>query len=172
MKKALISLSISLGILLILSYIFEIKFRNYELGMNVNGYKRGQIGVENFILNPSRLDYKISNNDGLKLTNCPKHKWRHSPSNKELIINSFTPQGHSISLKENSHITNIPNSGPSVDSSGNSKSMFTFAYNQCKPECCPSTYSCDGGCICTTDSQREFLAKRGLNKEGLDNNEF
>ena len=168
MKKVLIILSISIGILLILSYIFEIKFKNNELGMNVNGYKSGQIGVENFNLNPSRLDYKISNNDGLKLTNCPKH----SPSNNDLKINSFIPQGHSISLKKNSHITNIPNSGPSVDSSGNPKSMFTFAYNQCKPECCPSTYSCDGGCICTTESQRDFLAKRGLNKTSLNYNEF
>uniref|UniRef100_A0A6C0IVP0 Uncharacterized protein n=1 Tax=viral metagenome TaxID=1070528 RepID=A0A6C0IVP0_9ZZZZ len=172
MNKAIMILSISIGLLIILSYIFEIKFRHIKLGMDVNGYKRGKIGVENFNSRPAKLDYKVSDNDGLKLTNCPEDRWRHPPSNENLVVNSFTPQGHGVSLKENSYITNIPESGPGVDSSGTTKSMFTFAYNQCKPECCPSTYSCDGGCVCTTESQRDFLAKRGLNKTSSDYNEF
>ena len=171
MNKSLIVI-LSIVLLIIINYIFEIRFRNYNLGMNINGYKRGKIGVENFYLKPSNLNYKFSTMDGVKLTNYPEHTWRHSPADEKLIVKSFTPQGHSISLKENSSITKNLNKGPGVDSSGNPKSMFTFAYNQCKPECCPSTYSCDGGCICTTDSQRDFLTKRGFNKTRSDSNEF
>ena len=51
--------------------------------------------------------------------------------------------------------------------------MFMFAYNQCRPECCPSTYSCDKGCVCTTEQQRKFIGvTRGNNKTTAHNNEF
>lgn len=51
---------------------------------------------------------------------------------------------------------------PSVDGTPNSpKSRFMFAYNQCKPECCPGTYSCNGGCVCTNKNQVDYLNKRG-----------
>ena len=41
---------------------------------------------------------------------------------------------------------------------------FLFALNQCKPECCPSTYSCDSGCVCATPEQNDFIATRGSNR--------
>jgi len=46
--------------------------------------------------------------------------------------------------------------------------LFMFKDNQCKPECCGSSYSCDGGCVCTTPEQRDFINKRGGNRSGLD----
>jgi len=39
--------------------------------------------------------------------------------------------------------------------------MFMFAKNKCSPDCCPSTYSCAGGCVCTTNDQRKLINKRG-----------
>lgn len=53
---------------------------------------------------------------------------------------------------------------PYVDGDGPKKSRFMFNYNQCSPECCPSTYSCSGGCVCTTKKQRNFLQNRGGNR--------
>lgn len=44
------------------------------------------------------------------------------------------------------------------------KSMFLFTHNQCHPDCCPSTYSCDRGCVCTTEQQRNFVHTRGHNR--------
>jgi len=44
--------------------------------------------------------------------------------------------------------------------------LFMFKNNQCKPSCCPSSVSCDGGCVCTTPDQRQLLASRGGNKTG------
>ena len=51
---------------------------------------------------------------------------------------------------------------PSIDGDMNSqKSLFMFSYNKCSPECCPSTFSCDHGCICTNKKQRHFINSRG-----------
>ena len=38
--------------------------------------------------------------------------------------------------------------------------------NECKPSCCPSTFSCSNGCVCLDDKQKEFLNKRGGNRTG------
>jgi type II secretory pathway pseudopilin PulG len=43
--------------------------------------------------------------------------------------------------------------------------LLIFTNNQCKPECCDSTLSCDGGgCVCTTPDQRDFINRRGNNR--------
>ena len=42
--------------------------------------------------------------------------------------------------------------------------LFMFTNNQCKPECCDSTFSCDGGCVCTTPDQRTLINMRGGNR--------
>ena len=100
--------------------------------------------------------------------------WRHDPSNLPLYKPDtlFTPQGTPLPLKDESKITSLPfdSNGSSVDGLAKSpKNMFMFAYNQCRPECCPSTFSCDRGCICTTAQQRHFINSRGtpqLTKRG------
>lgn len=42
--------------------------------------------------------------------------------------------------------------------------LFMFRDNQCKPECCGASYACDGGCVCTTPDQRNYLNTRGGNR--------
>ena len=55
---------------------------------------------------------------------------------------------------------------PSVDGKSDSpKSMFMFSHNVCHPGCCPSTYSCDHGCVCTTKEQQEYISKHGIMKK-------
>jgi hypothetical protein len=43
-------------------------------------------------------------------------------------------------------------------------SLFIFKNNQCKPECCGASFSCGGGCVCTTPQQRDFINSRGGNR--------
>jgi hypothetical protein len=43
-------------------------------------------------------------------------------------------------------------------------SLFMFKNNQCKPECCGASFSCGGGCVCTTPKQRQYIAGRGGNR--------
>ena len=75
--------------------------------------------------------------DGVKLT-CPdgSSSWKCNTPNEPLNGPAFKP-------------------GPD--------SLFIFKNNQCKPECCPSSYACDGGCVCTTPDQRQEIAGRGGN---------
>jgi len=76
--------------------------------------------------------------DGVGLT-CPDgvSKWKCNTPNEPLNGPAFQP-------------------GPD--------SLFMFKNNQCKPECCPSSYACDGGCVCTTPDQRQVIATRGGNR--------
>lgn len=60
-------------------------------------------------------------------------------------------------------LPNEPLAGPNVDQVG-PDNLFIFKNNQCKPECCGSTLSCDGGCVCTTPDQRKLINTRGGNR--------
>lgn len=42
--------------------------------------------------------------------------------------------------------------------------LFLYANNRASPDCCPSTLSSDGGCVCTTPQQRDFINTRGGNR--------
>ena len=42
--------------------------------------------------------------------------------------------------------------------------LFIFKNNECKPECCGSSFSCGGGCVCTTPDQRKYINQRGGNR--------
>lgn len=57
---------------------------------------------------------------------------------------------------------NEPLAGPAFEVGPDN--LFMFKNNQCKPECCGASYSCDGGCVCTTPDQRQFIASRGGNR--------
>jgi hypothetical protein len=57
---------------------------------------------------------------------------------------------------------NEPLTAPSQDVG--TDNLFMFKNNQCKPSCCGSSYSCNGGCVCTTPEQREYINSRGGNR--------
>jgi hypothetical protein len=57
---------------------------------------------------------------------------------------------------------NEPLQGPEVELGPDS--LFMFRNNQCKPECCGSSFSCSSGCVCTTSKQRDFINTRGGNR--------
>jgi len=75
--------------------------------------------------------------DGVKLSTGNDSAWRYTAPNEPLNGPEFTP---------------------------GDDSLFIFKNNQCKPECCGSSYSCGGGCVCTTPQQRQYIAGRGGNR--------
>lgn len=76
--------------------------------------------------------------DSVRLTSGnPQSPWRSAPANEPLRGPAFQP-------------------GPD--------SLFIFKNNQCKPECCGASFSCDGGCVCTTQDQRVMINSRGGNR--------
>lgn len=78
--------------------------------------------------------------DGIKLsTGNNSSSWRYTAPNEPLMGAEFKPDADNL---------------------------FMFKNNQCKPECCGASFSCGGGCVCTTPQQRQYIAGRGGNKTG------
>ena len=76
--------------------------------------------------------------DGVQLsTGNNVSVWRYTSPNEKLLGDEFVP---------------------------GDDSLFMFKNNQCKPECCGASFSCGGGCVCTTPQQRQYLAGRGGNR--------
>lgn len=114
-------------------------------------------------------------------TNCPESRWRAPPSNKPLMESEkmFVPQGTPAPL-DPVISTEVYSSDvrmqASVDentlvalandkkSESTQRSLFLFKNNQCSADCCPSSFSCSRGCVCTTKNQRDYLTRRGNNK--------
>ena len=77
---------------------------------------------------------------------------------QNVIIHS--PVGEKNQLTQDMTSDNFP----TVDGQkGSDRHMFMFAKNQCHPDCCPGTYSCDKGCLCITKQQKNMLQSRGSN---------
>ena len=79
--------------------------------------------------------------DGIKLTASNESQWRATAPNEALKGPAFVP--------------------------GNDN-LFMFKNNQCKPECCGASFSCGGGCVCTTPDQRKYINERGGNRTSPD----
>jgi len=75
--------------------------------------------------------------------------------------NVLLPTGNSVS-KWRSTLPDEPLMG--AEFSPDENNLFIFKNNQCKPECCGSSFSCSGGCVCTTAKQRQYIAGRGGNR--------
>jgi hypothetical protein len=62
-------------------------------------------------------------------------------------------------------LPNVPH--PTVTIDGDH--LLPFVNNECKPECCGSTMSCNGGgCVCTTPEDRDLINTRGGNRRHED----
>lgn len=97
----------------------------------------------------------------LSLQTPCKQGWKKPPCNPPKISNKqIVYQGTPLPLKNETVYSTIP-----------SDSMFVFANSISSPACCPSTYSTDRGCVCTTDYQRKFVGeRRGRNRDHDDYN--
>lgn len=82
-----------------------------------------------------------------------------SPENIVVYQGNMLPAVPATKMEFDSH-ESLPNVDGSKDSP---KSMFMMSFNKCDASCCPSTYSCSGGCVCMTDKQKDFIGKRGNN---------
>jgi hypothetical protein len=77
-------------------------------------------------------------------------KYEQKPSSHELLKKTSTVYGHTLPDKK---YTDAP-------LGEDDEALFVFGKNKCSPDCCPSTYTCSGGCVCTTEEQRTQLNGR------------
>ena len=132
------------------------------LGLLIGYFLARMTSTENFM---APLDHTLGEWSGLTLSSKNKDcGWRHPPCdeplNPEVMVFSKNPE---LEFRQGL-VEGVENCYyPSVDGTKDGKkNMFMFAHNKCSPDCCPSTYTCDRGCICTTKKQRDYLASRGM----------
>jgi len=118
---------------------------------NINGYTNKN--TSNY---SAPIDFNVGNGiigsyDNIKFERDPKKILNYNMINNNKF---FVPQGTPLPLKNEMIYSELPKD-----------SMFIFANSYASPDCCPSTYSTDRGCICTTDFQKKYIGEqRGLNK--------
>jgi len=153
-------LKIVTGIVLLIAFIFimyslytlfKISWRQLDIGLMSIGGVKGE--MEDFVIQQplAPINNTMSTLDGTDI-------------NKE-IVKGYTL----LDLDENDNIngydvTPVTTTIPApVIGLGSSNPIFMYGNNNCRPECCPSIYSCSGGCICETKKQVRFLEQRGNN---------
>ena len=127
------------NILIILTYIYLMM---YVVKKTTNKYL---ITLLAFLLLFMRVEGFMSGFDGIRLKSQPKNNKLINTSRKlSPLFSGFAPL--------NDHLA--------TDSKDN---MFMFEDNLCSPSCCPSTYSCNGGCVCTNGQQDASGIQRANN---------
>ena len=132
----LIAIILSMNMYMVTPFIRE----GFTANVEATKKKAIESFVNRFYTNPASVgsSYEpIGEFDGITLKTGTESAWRSIAPNEPLNGPEFTP-------------------GPN--------SLFMFKNNQCKPECCGSSFSCSGGCVCTTPSQRQYIASRGGNR--------
>ena len=158
-------LSVVVGILII---ILIMCFVQMQTGKNegFNGYApldyNMRNGGPNGISGCGGYDYAainknlspLSSYDGIKLTG---HTATRPLISDPMIFNNVG-DGYILKDAMNSDMY------PTVDGQpGSAKSMFILKNNQVGPQCCPSIYSSDLGCVCMSPEQNKMFGGRGGN---------
>jgi hypothetical protein len=164
------TLTYALGMFAIILLVCANTYDHIEAFTNLghaprNNYKMGPLDGINVEEKYNINNQQMSTYDGLKLS------LKESNKKHELLpsVNITSPVGEDIMLKQDPSSYSFP----TVDGDPNSpKKMFMFAHNKSSLACCPSTYSDDRGCICTTEQQRNMIMGRGGNKKSGSYHDF
>jgi hypothetical protein len=107
------------------------------------------------------------NYDGLKLKGGIKPDYKILAADK---VAYHSPVGDAYALNPDLYMT--PTYAPIDGKAGSPRMMSMFAFNRSSPECCPSTFSSDRGCVCMSQAQRDFINMRGNQKHENGNPDF
>ena len=129
---------------------------------NINGYTNKKTSNYSAPVNFNIGNGVLGSYDNIRFNTPCKEGWKKEPCNPPQKSNyMFLPQGTPLPLKHEMIYSELPKD-----------SMYIFANSYASPDCCPSTFSTDRGCVCTSDSQRKYIGEqRGLNKS-YDNYNF
>ena len=139
---------------------FNEKFQNDEEDEDYEGFQVDEDDEEGF-QNTQELDVEEEGFNSYYLENSGGAKEKYTPVGAFDGVKLST--GNSVSGWRYT-APNEPLKG--AEFSPDADNLFMFKNNQCKPECCGASFSCGGGCVCTTPQQRQYIAGRGGNKTG------
>jgi len=119
-------------------------YASYMAKEKKEGFMKKTAGFQNYSAAGAKDAYQpMGAFDGVRLETGNSSSWRYTSPNEPLM-------------------GNYPKFEPGPDS------LFMFKDNQSKPECCSASYSSNGGCICTTPEQRDYINMRGGNRTSPD----
>jgi hypothetical protein len=152
MKICNITLTLSLTLVFIVLFFHYVNYDSESdlMKKQTEYFSNNNKGLLNS--NPEPSIYEVVTHHK-KEDNKKDHVLKTKPDNYKLAKNTETYFGHQIPLE------------PVSDSPLNNEPMAIFSKNICSPLCCPSTYSCSNGCVCTTDQQRDMIKQRGGNRK-------
>ena len=162
MQQLVLIILAILAIVYILYNTVEINGLPVERGIH---YVEGK-GVNEPFISGAPINQGIGKYSNIELRYPYENNWRNSTQNKPLLKSPiYTGQGTPFPLKSSNSMQPVyPVMGPRVDGQADSPQMLSMlAFNQAKPECCPSTFSTSTGCVCLTNKQSDWLALRGGN---------
>lgn len=127
------------NILIVLTYIYLMM---YVINKS-SKMTKGVVTLVAIFLIFFRVEGFMSSFDGMNLTDPIKTIQLINPTRKlaALLGTGYVPL--------NDHLAN-----------DQKDKMFLFKDNLCSPSCCPSTYTCDSGCVCTTEQQEKISRQR------------
>jgi hypothetical protein len=162
MKQVVLIVLAILAIVYILYNTVDIKGIDLEKGLK---FIEGKALNESFIAGAS-INQGIGKYSNIELRYPYQNNWRGNSQNVKLLQSPiYTGQGSPFPLKSSDSFQQVyPTMGPHVDGQVDSPQMLSMlAFNQAKPECCPSTFSTSTGCVCLTNKQSDWIALRGGN---------
>lgn len=77
-----------------------------------------------------------------------------------VLLGSGAPPAHEMQPAQPDPYQTLPVDG----NPGSPKSMFMLSHNTVSMDCCPSQYTTDLGCVCLTPEQKNWVSKRGENR--------
>ena len=108
-------------------------------------------------------DYQMGPYDGLVLTTGNDKSKYLKLNNVSLASKKDMCVYQGIDLPLDCKQTMFSGMGPSVTGvEDGDQNMFMLYRNKSSPNCCPSTFSTSTGSVCTTQDQRDYIARRGM----------
>jgi hypothetical protein len=162
MKQVVLIVLAILAIVYILYNTVDVKGIDLEKGLQ---FIEGKGINEPFIAGAS-INQGIGKYSNIELRYPYQNNWRNNSQNMALLKQPiYAPQGTPFPLKSSDSMQPVyPTMGPRIDGEPDSPQMLSMlAFNQAKPECCPSTFSTSTGCVCLTSKQSDWLSLRGGN---------
>lgn len=162
MQQVILIVLAILAIAYILYNTFEVNGISLEKGVL---YVAGK-GVNEPFISGAPINQGIGAYSNIELRYPYQNSWRNNTQNISLLKSPiYAPQGSPFPLKSSDSMQPVyPTMGATVDGQVDSPQMMSMlAFNQAKPECCPSTFSTSTGCVCLTNKQSDWLSLRGGN---------
>ena len=168
MKSAVLIIGLSL---IVIANVLMMYYAPYGLMRGMEGYQDTPVMPNNGMMNGNSNGNNGNNGNNSKVGTPVEGFASYDVSNAGGAKGVYQPIGQydGVKLSTGNSVSEWRYTAPNEPLTGaefvpGDNELFMFKNNQCKPECCGASFSCGGGCVCTTPQQRQYIAERGGNR--------